>query len=361
MNLSKCFFLLAACLLLCLGNKVQAQNTPKYSNEFLSIGVGARGLALSKSMSAVANGATSTYWNPAGLVGIKEGGELSLMHSAYFAGIANLDYAGIGIRTGGSQNRVIGFSLVRFGIDGIPDTRFLFTADGRLDYDQVSSFSAADYAFAVSYAQYIGSGEKLSLGTNFKVVHRNVGTFANAWGAGLDIGLQYKVRKWSLGLMARDISTTYNVWSVNSEELEDVFLQTGNDIPVQSTEVTLPKLQLGMARADSISNSIGLMIALGADLTFDGQRNTLLASETASVDPYAGIELAYKKRVYIRGGVGNFQQVEEQTGAQFSFGIGIRFKTVAIDYALANIGAAVGNLNSHVFSLSFDLKKAEKK
>ena len=44
----------------------------KYSNEFLNIGAGARGLAMGGAQVASANDATAGYWNPAGLTGVKD-------------------------------------------------------------------------------------------------------------------------------------------------------------------------------------------------------------------------------------------------------------------------------------------------
>jgi hypothetical protein len=351
--------ILATVLILASPAAIFAQSAPKYSNEFLAIGVGARGLAMGKAMQAVASDATAAYWNPAGLLGIGESGQLGLMHASYFAGIANLDFAGLALPIAGKRPSALALSIVRFGIDGIPDTRFLFTSDGRLDYSQVSSFTAADYAFAASYARPLDDAGRWRLGGSLKVVHRSAGAFANAWGAGLDAGLQYNGTRWKWGIMARDITTTYNVWSVNSQELEAVFLQTGNDIPVQRTEITLPRLQAGGARRIELAKQLEALIAFGADFTFDGQRNTLLGSPVVSVDPYAGLELGYRERVYIRAGIGQFQQFQEQLDAQLSFGMGLKFKSVAIDYALASIGAATSGLYSHVFSLSFRLKKKE--
>src|SRR5438045_8790632 len=67
----------------------------KYSNEFLNIGAGARGLSMgSAQVASVADG-TAGYWNPAGLVGVKNYPNLNLMHSEYFAGIGKYDYASI--------------------------------------------------------------------------------------------------------------------------------------------------------------------------------------------------------------------------------------------------------------------------
>ena len=40
----------------------------KYSNEFLNIGAGARGLAMGSAQVASVNDGTAGYWNPAGLL-----------------------------------------------------------------------------------------------------------------------------------------------------------------------------------------------------------------------------------------------------------------------------------------------------
>jgi hypothetical protein len=280
------------------------------------------------------------------------------MHASYFSGIANLDYAAVAGRMK-SGNSALGVSLIRLGIDGIPDTRFLFTSDGRLDYSNVSSFSAADYAVLLSYSQGIKGKEGWRIGGNMKVVHRNAGTFANAWGVGADIGLQIDKGKWAIGAVVRDLTTTYNVWSVNTEELEDIFQQTGNDLPVQSTEVTLPSLHIDAGRQLAFGQSFKLLVGAGASFTFDGPRNVLANAGSVGIAPRAGMELQAKNRVYVRAGLGNFQKVNEQLTVQPSFGIGLRFQGVAIDYALVAMTQSVGRLYSHVLSLNFDLKKAK--
>ncbi|MEO6190258.1 MAG: hypothetical protein ABIO44_07735, partial [Saprospiraceae bacterium] len=42
--------------------------TPKFSNDFLNLGVGARGLGLGGAVSSSSNDVTSAYWNPATMV-----------------------------------------------------------------------------------------------------------------------------------------------------------------------------------------------------------------------------------------------------------------------------------------------------
>ena len=77
---------------------LSANAQSKYSNEFLSLGIGARGLALSNTMCAISDDVTSAYWNPAGLSRMDKRYQLSLMHAEYFAGVAKYDYAGIGYK-----------------------------------------------------------------------------------------------------------------------------------------------------------------------------------------------------------------------------------------------------------------------
>src|SRR6476660_3565921 len=164
----------------------------KYSNEFLNIGAGARGLAMGSAQVASVNDGTAGYWNPAGLVYIKDKPQVNVMHAEYFAGIGKYDYASIAIPTTGNK-RVIGVTTLRFAVDDIMNTLFLVEPDGSINYNNIQAFSSADYGFIFSLAQKLKqtSNKNLQFGVNAKVIHRHVGSFAKAWGFGLDAGLQY--------------------------------------------------------------------------------------------------------------------------------------------------------------------------
>lgn len=350
--------LLAFFTMLFLPFLIFAQNTPKYSNEFLSIGVGGRGLAMSGSQVAHVNDVTAGFWNPAGLMKVESKYEFSLMHAEYFAGIAKFDYAAF--TTALDSSNVVGLSIIRFAVDDIPDTRFLYDANGKLNYDNIRFFSAADYAFIFSYARKTNLIKGLNIGANFKVVHRNVGNFANAWGFGMDAGAQLAIKKWQVGLMLKDITTTFNVWSHNPEELEAVYSQTNNEIPESTIEVTLPKAILGVARSFSIGKNFGLLSSIDFDFTFDGKRNVPIKSDFASIDPHFGIEVDYVQTIFVRAGAGNIQQVKDfdeslSTTYQPNFGVGVKIKKLNIDYAMTDIGDQAESLYSHVFSLRLSL------
>jgi hypothetical protein len=358
--MKKYFFLITVLSIYCTSFLYGQTTAPKYSNEFLNIGVGARALGMSNVQAASVNDVTAAYWNPAGLLNMKNKHEVALMHSEYFAGIAKYDYGAFATHL--DSQSVIALSIIRFGVDDIPDTRYLYDANGALNYNNVKYFSSADYAFLISYARQTKLIPGLQLGANFKVIHRTVGQFANAWGFGLDAGAQYIRKQWKFGLMARDITTTFNAWSHNTALIQDVYIETGNSIPQNTIEITLPKAILGVARSFKIYKKFGILAAVDFVNTFDGKRNVLIKSKTISIDPMAGFEVDYNKIIYLRFGVGNFQKVKDfdkgsVTKFQPNFGIGVRISKIYIDYALTDVGNQAESLYSNVFSLKLALNK----
>lgn len=337
-------------------------NTPKYSNEFLSIGVSARALGMSGSVVASTDDATSGYWNPAGLQGITSNLQLALMHAEYFAGIAKYDYGSVAVPLKDSMSTVA-FSLIRFGVDDIPNTLYLIEPDGSINYDNIVSFSVADYAFLGSYARQLG-WNNLKVGGNVKIVHRIAGEFATAWGFGLDFGAQMEIQNWKFGAMARDITSTFNAWSFNfTEEEQAILVSTGNTVPENSLEITTPKVVLGAAYQFQIGENFGIMPELDADITTDGRRNVLVSASPFSIDPHLGLEANYKEFIYLRGGVGNIQRIipdekfTESWAVQPNMGLGLVIGPIELDYAYTNIGKQSEVLYSHVFSLLFNVNK----
>jgi len=294
------------------------------------------------------------------------------MHAEYFAGIGKYDYASIAFPTANNK-RTIGITGLRFAVDDIMNTLFLVEPDGSINYNNIQSFSSADYAFIFSFAQKIKETErkKVNFGVNAKVIHRSVGKFAKAWGFGLDAGLQIHSGKWRFGVAGRDITSTFNAWSFTFTEREkEVLYLTNNEIPVKSTELTAPRLVLGIGREFKLGQKSSLLAEANIDLTFDGQRNTLISADPVSADPKLGLELNVNNVFFLRGGINNFQKALSDGDTlnqkkvwiyQPSAGAGFRIQNVAVDYAFSNLANQSNPLFTHVFSLRLNLVNTRNK
>jgi hypothetical protein len=332
----------------------------KYSNEFLNIGVDARAFGMSNAVVASVGDISSAYWNPAGLMRTDNHYQFAVMHAEYFASLAQYDYLAASMPIDATS--VAAVSLIRFGVDDIPDTSELIDSEGNVNYDRIRLFSAADYALLLSYARSSEKVAGLNFGGNVKLIYRNIGRFADAFGFGFDLGAQYKVKDWEFGGVLRDATSTFNAWSVNEDALGDVFAQTGNEAPQNAIELTLPRLTLGVARKWDLNEKYTLRTEINAEFTFDGQRNTLVTANFGNIDPSLGLELGYQGIVFVRAGVSNFSRTLDFSGErkltlQPNMGIGFYYKGISLDYALTDIGDVSTALYSNIFSLKYFLAK----
>lgn len=351
-------------LLLLILPLVHLGQTAKYSNEFLSIGIGAKSFGMANSTVAHIDDVTAGYWNPAGLANMHHEYELGAMHAEYFTGIAKYDYLAGAMAVDSTQ--FLGASLIRFGVDNIPNTTELIDNQGNLDYERISYFSAADYAMLLSYSRK-SAIPNLHFGGNVKIIHRNVGQFASAWGFGFDLGVQYHTGPWHLGGTIRDVTTTFNAWSFNEDALEvEAEDSTFNFAPDNNLEITLPQIILGAAWQTTLADQFHALIEMNLNLYSDGKRHTLIRSNLLSLEPRIGAELHYNNLIYLRLGAGQFQQVRDiaqkkRLSWQPNLGVGIHYKGFTIDYALTDIGDQSVALYSNIFSLRYAFNASENK
>ena len=323
----------------------------------MNIGVDAAALGMANAVTASTNDVNSGYWNPAGLIGVEDK-QISLMHASYFANIAQYDYAGFAMPI--DNESAWGLSVIRFGVDDILNTTELIDSEGNIDYNRISLFSTADYGITFSYARKLKI-PGFQYGVNAKVIRRIIGDFADSWGFGFDAGIQFERNDWKFGLMVRDVTTTYNIWNINEDEynkIKDAIPGENQELP-EDSEITLPKAQLGMSKKFIIRYDYSILAAVNLNMRFE-QTNDIISTDFASIDPAAGLEFGYTDLVFLRAGVGNFQNVTQidgtdKVGFQPNIGVGFKYKGIQVDYALTDIGDQSVALYSNIFSVKVDL------
>jgi len=337
----KKFFLISAAALLFIPNLNAQTVIGKYAGEFLSLGVGGRPLGMGGAYVAVANDVTAGYYNPAGLAQINYP-EISLMHVEQFGSLVNYDYAGVAIPY--QKDMSFAISIMRLGVDGIPDTRNALVdqttgqlitdinlPSARLDYSRITEFSDQDWAFYFSFAKQ--HSENLYYGASVKLIYRSIANFS-AYGIGFDVGgLYIPFKNFSLGANLQDITTTLVAWSTGRNEL------------------IVPTAKVGAAYH---FNFLGGTItpALDFNVKFEGRK---FASEAylgpISVDMLAGFEYNFRNIFMIRGGYNDVKQ--------FTIGAGIKLPKLNIDYSFAKFSqSALESLpDTHRISLILTLEE----
>jgi hypothetical protein len=174
----------------------------KYAGEFLAIGVGGRANGMGGAFVAVANDVTSGYWNPAGLAAINYP-QISLMHEEHFGNLVNYNYGSVAIPYGTDMS--FGLSIIRLGIDGIPDTRnagWDVNGDGVIDLNNgdriktelITEFNNADWAFFLTFAKR--HSDNFYYGANVKFILRSIAEYS-AYGVGFDVGALFTWRQFT--------------------------------------------------------------------------------------------------------------------------------------------------------------------
>ena len=317
-----------------LASSASAQTVAKYAGEFMAIGVGGRALGMGGAHVALVNDATAGYWNPGALARI-DYPEAIVMHEERFGSLINYDFAGVAIPYGPDVS--LGLSVLRLGVDGIPDTRNawldnngngIFDNVDRLDYDKITYFNSADWALYFTYAKRTSSG--LLYGANVKLIRRTLAD-QSATGIGFDVGAVYSpTTNLSVGVNVQDITTTLIAWSTGRNELVS------------------PTVKFGAAYSVDILGG-HLTPAVDFDVRFEKRHFASTASVgPVSFDPHAGLEFDYRSTVALRIGYNDVKQM--------SIGAGLHLRMLDVDYSFAKFAADESLGNTHRISIRFMLQ-----
>ncbi len=361
--------LAALVLLLCPVSEAQGQSA-KYGAAFLAEGVGARALGMGGAYVAIAEDVTSGYWNAAGLSRMAYP-EIAYMHVERFGGAVTFDYGGIAWPI--TAQSTVGITFVRSGVNDIKNT--LNAWDPRRDRPKsnpenyITAFSAADYAFYLTYARELS--EHLSLGVSGKLIQRGIGDFAEAWGYSFDIAAQYRTGRFLFGVNLQDATQMYQTWSINAGAFdvtvdpetgetvtfEEAFDQT---LPQGGTYTVRPVARLGSGVVFPLGLASEVTLGADVDVRFDGREAYVMNLGPTSLHPRAGVEYSYRGIVALRAGLGHVQLIEDE-GLRFTptVGAGFHLGRLAIDYGFGNFAGSARDLGyTHRISVQLSLNRS---
>jgi hypothetical protein len=278
----------------------------RYAGEFLSLGAGARALAMGGASVAAPTAATASYYNPSALADIDKH-FVEFMHASQFDNLYSYDYLSYASALHNGYAGSITALYTRVG--DIPVTKLADPSQPLSDENRVLlDHKTGDHELAVmaGVGRTFASGWRA--GANAKLLFKTVAG-ESAEGLGVDLGLGRTIGKGlDVGLMARDLTTSILAWS------------TGR------TEAVLPSLTVGGAWTTDLS-SLNARVSVTADLEghFEsrGEAETVHAGPL-SVAPRAGVEYLISNTVALRGGY---------TGDAFTAGAGIRFAWMNVNAA----------------------------
>lgn len=323
-------------------SSLQAQTVfSKYAGEFLAIGVGGRALGMGGAFVAIANDATAGYYNPAGLAHLNFP-QISLMHDERYGNLVNYNYAAVALPYGDKWS--LGISVMRLGVDGIPDTRnaLVDKRTGKVIYDislpsfidpkLVKEVSNQDWAFYFTGAKR--HSDNFYYGANVKIIKRDIAEHS-ALGIGIDLGaLYFPIDNLVVGANLQDATTTLVAWSTGLQEL------------------ITPTLKIGSAYTLKFFGGT-FMPAVDLDVRFENRR---FASHfnigPVSFDPHLGLEYSFRNLFAIRGGYNDVKQ--------FTVGAGVKLPKLNIDYSFARFNMSEEDRlpDTHRISLILSLEES---
>lgn len=325
--------------------------------EFLILPVGARAAALGQAFTAMADDATSLYWNPAGLA-LMRGPRVHVSHMDYVAG-TSYTWAGAALPLGGLGTWVVGAQVGGFNFGDQP-VYTLEEPDGT-----GAEYSASTFVGGLSLAMNVT--DRFSFGGTVKMVQE---TFQNVSGRtmAVDVGTNYHTE-----IAGRPFRAAFSILNLGGEislRGSDLIRRLPNPDPSQPEREDQVELS-----TQSFPLPIMFKVGVGWEALSTPQNRLTLAGEfwqpqqnntsTAFGAEYvfsptglAGFSLALRggytyepDRSFTLNGV-NF---EDEASDGLSFGGGIAYRpseegfSIGIDYAYRDLGL-LGS--SGLFSIS---------
>jgi hypothetical protein len=286
----------------------QVTKTGTTAAKFLSIGIGARANAMGGAFTSVANDASSLYWNPAGAADLTKY-EAMFTYTSLFKDLdINLNYVALVIPAEDWGNFGVSVTALDYGQMDVT-TEYYPEGTGE-------KFSAASYAFGLSYARNIT--EWFAAGITVKYITEGIFN-SSANGFAFDIGTIFKTP--FAGIKFATIITNYG--SKMQMTGEDLLIRHDADPNRHGNNETVDAYY----KTDDFELPLRLQIGISKDFEFfEGQRLTLAVDATHPNDngEYVNVggELSFLDNlVSLRGGYKALFLQDNQEGLTLGAGL----------------------------------------
>lgn len=303
----------------------QVTKTGTTAAKFLSIGIGPRANAMGGAFTSIVSDASALYWNPAGAADLTRYEALFTYTSLFKDLNINLNYFALVI----PADEVGSFGVSVTALDyGDMDVTTEYYPEGTGE-----KFSAASYAFGLSYARHIT--ENFTAGATVKYITESIFN-SSANGVAFDVGTIFKTP--FFGIKFASIITNYG--SKMQMTGEDLLIRYDADPTRQGNNESVDAYY----KTDQFELPLRLQIGISKDIQFfDGQRLTIAVDATHPNDnaEYVNVggELSFLDNlIFLRGGYKGLFLKDNQEGLTLGAGL---------DYALG------------VFSVGFDYSYQE--
>lgn len=315
----KCYILLCVAGVIFCTNLVEGADSPYTIMKF---GSGARSSGIGHGFVAIADDASSIYWNPAGLGQLdRQGFSFTVMNMNHERQYINMSYVCPELKEFGA----IGVGLMQLGVSDIKRT-------GRDQYGEMirlGSFESKEMALLISYGREV-LRHMLYAGANLKIFNHQLGDYSGN-GFGIDVGL------------LSNVSYAFN-------RVDRPFFGFMDDVKIGIivSNNTPKKWDLGHEDEDALNGTLALaFIPLKNE---DYSLNTTLSLTQAKKRPMTfsgGCELkclSLPLPISLWGGMDNLYLEQRDSevdtsrlnqGKKLSLGIGTGYRIVQMDYTVS--------------------------
>ena len=291
---------------------------------FLSIGVGARAIAMGGSFVSLANDATAMYWNPAGIARLPRN-EITLNHTKWIADI-NYNYVG---------------AVFQFGESGTIGANMTYLSMGEMERTTEQDpegmgekFSVGSFAIGLSYARNLT--DRFSIGFNAKYIQEHI-WHCKATGLAVDIGTLFTTQFNGLriGMSISNFGTKMQMMGSDLLVQKDISPIAGNNPNINANLSTdkydLPLLMRVGVSMDVLRNGDS-WLTLSVDANHPNDNTECLN---------LGGEYCFNEFLFLRGGYKSLYTQDTEEGATLGAGLKCRIAsraTIKVDYAWESFG-----------------------